>query len=105
MNQKSDEDPYSLRVSIDCKAKVKVGNLSRGGKSRGMEAKKAEDHDMEWSESLVPFGIQDMTDSDVSLYFGVSRETSDFIVDCLEIWWETNQETKYKHIKEIVINL
>ncbi len=104
-NKKSDEDPTSLRISIDCKAKVRVGNLSRGGSARGQEAKKADDHDMEWIESLAPYGIQDMTDSAVSLYFGVSRETSDFIVDCLELWWETNRETKYKHIKELVINL
>lgn len=104
-NKKSDEDPCSLRISVDGKAKVKVGDLSRGGQSRGKEAKKACDHDMEWIESLAPYGIQDMTDSAVSLYFGVSRETSDFIVDCLELWWETNRETKYKHIKELVINL
>jgi hypothetical protein len=29
------------------KAKVKIGNLSRNGKSRTMEAKKADDHDNE----------------------------------------------------------
>lgn len=46
-----------------------------------------------------------MTDSEISLYFGNSYETSDFIVDCLEIWWKTHKDKKYKHIEELVINL
>lgn len=46
-----------------------------------------------------------MVDAQVSLYFGKSYETSDFIVDALEIWWEANREIKYSHIKELVINL
>lgn len=53
-NQASDENPKSLRVSIDTKAKVKIGNLSRGGKARTLEAKAADDHDTQWQSVLVP---------------------------------------------------
>lgn len=70
-----------------------------------MEAKKADDHDMHWSASLVPFGIQDVVNSDLSLFFGVSYETSDFIVDCLQMWWDLNKKDNYSHIEELVINL
>ncbi len=56
-NQLSDDNQRSLRVSIDSKAKVKIGNLSRGGKARTLEAKEADDHDTEWQATLVPFGI------------------------------------------------
>lgn len=45
-NRKSDENPESLRISIDGKAKLKIGDFSRGGKSRKKEAEKASDHDM-----------------------------------------------------------
>jgi ElaB/YqjD/DUF883 family membrane-anchored ribosome-binding protein len=48
-NKDSDQNIKSLRLSIDSKAKVKIGNLSRNGKSRTMEAKKADDHDTAWS--------------------------------------------------------
>ena len=41
-------NPRILRISIDVKAKVKVGNLSRGGYSRLLEAPEAEDHDLNW---------------------------------------------------------
>lgn len=103
-NQKSDTNPKSLRISIDCKAKVRVGNLSRKGSARGLEPKRADDHDMEWNASLAPFGIQEMGTSNLSLFFGTSRETSDFILDCLEMWWENNK-MKHTEIKELVINL
>ncbi len=34
-NREADEDPTCLRISIDSKAKVKMGAFSRGGRSRG----------------------------------------------------------------------
>ena len=56
-NQASDQNLKSLRLSIDTKAKVKIGNLSRGGKARCLEPNAADDHDTDWQAVLVPFGI------------------------------------------------
>ena len=39
-----------------------------------------------------------------TIIFGVSFETSDFIIDCLEQWWDDNQD-RYRHIEQLVINL
>lgn len=103
-NQTADENPNSLRLSIDTKAKVKIGNLSRGGKARGLEAKIADDHDTEWQSLLVPFGILDTNNDQLSIYFGQSAETSDFIVDCLTDWWEQHQ-ADYGDMNEWVIDL
>lgn len=103
-NQASHDNPKSLRVSIDSKAKVKIGNLSRGGKARTLEAKRADDHDTEWTATLVPFGILNMNSDQLSIYMGQSAETSDFIVDCLTLWWNENQH-QYSEFEEWVINL
>lgn len=103
-NQTADENPNALRLSIDTKAKVKIGNLSRGGKARGLEAKIADDHDTEWQSVLVPFGILNTDNDQLSIYFGQSAETSDFIVDCLTDWWEKHQ-ADYGHMNEWVIDL
>ncbi len=103
-NQASDENPKSLRVSIDTKAKVKIGNLSRGGKARTLEAKAADDHDTQWQSVLVPFGILNTHSSKLSIYLGQSAETSDFIVDCLTAWWHENQHD-YLEIDQWVIDL
>ena len=103
-NQASDDNPKSLRLSIDTKAKVKIGNLSRGGKARTLEAKEADDHDTEWQTILVPFGILNTQSNQLSIYLGQSAETSDFIVDCLTAWWNGNQH-HYRNLDEWVIDL
>lgn len=103
-NQASDDNPRSLRLSIDTKAKVKIGNLSRGGKARDLEAKRADDHDTEWQSVLVPFGILNTQTDQLSIYLGQSAETSDFIVDCLALWWQ-EQRHQYTQLEEWVIDL
>jgi transposase len=103
-NQDSDQNPKSLRISIDSKANVKIGNLSRGGKARTLEPKQADDHDMNWYETLVPFGILNLDTAQLSIYWGTSAETSDFIVDCLVRWWKDNQPN-YPDLEEWGINL
>ncbi|NJO50217.1 MAG: hypothetical protein HC840_13105 [Leptolyngbyaceae cyanobacterium RM2_2_4] len=103
-NQASDTNPRSLRLSIDTKAKVKIGNLSRNGKDRVLEARLADDHDTEWQAVLVPFGILNTDNDQLSIYFGQSVETSDFIADCLMAWWLEHQ-SEYRQIDEWVIDL
>ena len=103
-NQIADAAPNTLRISIDSKAKVKIGNLSRGGKARALEAQKADDHDDHWESVLVPFGILDVGSDQLAIYFGQSAETSDFIVDCLEAWWDDYQEY-YPDIDSLAIDL
>lgn len=103
-NQAADENPKALRISIDSKAKVKIGNLSRGGKDRRIEPLEADDHDSEWFAVLVPFGILNTQSNQLSIYFGQSAETSDVIVDCLSNWWQTHQ-AQYSHLAELVIDL
>lgn len=93
-----------MRLSIDSKAKGKIGNLSRDGKARTLQALQADDHDDHWDAVLVPFGILDVMSSQLSIYFGQSAETSDFIVDCLSNWWHEHQ-VDYPSIKALAIDL
>lgn len=100
----SDQEDDCLRISIDAKAKVKVGEFSRGGKSRDRERKKAGDHDMNPEATLVPFGILETESAQFTVVFGTSRETSDFIVDCLQLWWG-ERKVAYPHIRKLQIDL
>lgn len=93
-----------MRISIDAKAVLKLGELSRRGSSRGKEAVKAQDKDMDIQGKLVPFGILEVQSGVSTIVFGTSRETSDFIVDCLELWWE-ERKGSHGNIRELVINL
>ena len=104
VNQESDAREDSLRISIDSKAKVDLCDSSRGGTSRCKKAVQADDHDMGIKPKLVPFGILEVMTGLMTIIFGTSFETSDFIVDCLEQWWETNKD-RNSHINQLVLNL
>ncbi|MEZ4529022.1 MAG: transposase [Desulfobacterales bacterium] len=104
MNRRSDENPESLRISADAKAKVNTGEFSRNGKSRDPESKKAADHDMNPKCKLIPYGILNVLTGLLTIFMGTSSETGDFIADCIEMWWDRNKDI-YRHIKELVINL
>lgn len=104
INNASDLREDSLRISIDSKAKVDLCDSSRGGTSRCRKAVKADDHDMGHKDKLVPYGILNMMTGLFTIIFGTSFETSDFIADCLEQWWDDNKAS-LAHIAQWVINL
>lgn len=79
------EEGQIKRLSIDCKATVKIGEYARGGKTRGDP--RAADHDMGCEEKYVPFGLLDEDSGQLHLTFGSSSKTSDFIVDSLYEGW------------------
>ena len=87
-HERAEKNPRILRISIDVKAKVKIGNLSRKGYSRAINAPKTDDDDHNWIATLVPFGLHELNTDNTFIIFGNSLETPDFIVDCLEQWWE-----------------
>jgi len=104
VNAEADADPETLRISMDTKATVDVGEYSRYGRSRGLEPVKALDHDMLPKEKLVPGGILEPVSGRSFLFFTSSYKTSDFMVDGLLLWWnERNQELC--GVKRIVINM
>ena len=55
VNRMADQDETVLRVSMDAKARVKIGAFSRGGTSR-IEVK-ASDHDFNSKESVTPVEV------------------------------------------------
>lgn len=104
MNALADADKRSLRISIDTKATVHVGDYSRGGRSRGIKAVKALDHDMCMKEKLVPGGILEPVSGKSFLFFGTNYKTSDFMADGLLLWWQHRRQSLHG-LKQLVINL
>ena len=79
------DDPTTLRLSLDAKAVVLIGDYSRGGKSRLVV--KALDHDFRPTDKVTPYGILLPDHDRLYLYFTCGPVTSDFIVDCLQDCW------------------
>jgi transposase len=98
-NETKDDDTV-LRISIDAKATVKIGNYSRNGKSRN--GRKALDHDFR-GNTITPFGILNVKNKDLMLYFTKTKVTSDFIVDILEDFWLSNIYA-FPKVQTLIIN-
>lgn len=91
-------DPQTLRISLDTKAKVKIGEFSRHGVAHRQKAVAAADHDMHPNAILAPAGILEVDSGQLNVVFGTSRNTSDFVADCLDLWW-TNRQTAHPHVR------
>ncbi len=91
------------RLSIDCKATVKIGEFSRGGLTRGDN--QASDHDMGCTEKYVPCGIVDEESGALTITFGSSYKTSDFIVDTIEATWDAMDEHEKADTRLIQIKM
>jgi hypothetical protein len=88
---------------MDCKATVKLGAFSRGGKTRGEY--KASDHDFGSTEHYIPCGIVDEDTAQLSVTFGSSAKTSDFMVDTLTAWWQGLSATEQRAIERVQLKM
>jgi hypothetical protein len=101
INALADADTETLRISIDTKATVHVGDC---GRSRGVVAVKAFDHDMCTKDKLALGGILEPVTGRSFLFFGANYKTSDFMVDGMFLWWEERKQ-EFSGLKQLVINL
>jgi Rhodopirellula transposase DDE domain len=90
-------------LSIDCKATVAIGDVSRGGLTRGDH--RACDHDLGLHEKYIPCGIVDEDSARLRITFGSSFKTSDFIVDALEAWWAALEEAEQVTMARLQIKM
>ena len=94
-------DATKLRLSLDAKATVCIGDYSRGGKSRLVV--KAMDHDFRPTDKVTPYGILLPDHERLYLYFTRGRVTSDFIADCLQDCWR-QMRADFPQIQTLVLH-
>jgi hypothetical protein len=75
INNKADNDETALRVSLDAKATVKIGEFDRGGRNRVFT--RANDHDFDVIGQTTPVGFLVPKNGDLALYMVTSSVTSD----------------------------
>ncbi len=100
INEDADKRSDVLRLSLDAKARIKIGQFSRNGKTYANI--KTLDHDF-GNEYITPQGIFVPKLDEVRLYFTNSSITANFIADTLIQFWESNQ-FRFSKIKKIVLN-
>src|ERR1019366_2609352 len=102
VHAQAEQQPDTLRISLDAKATVAIGPFSRKGYSR--VGTQASDHDFQPESNLTPFGILLPGLGELFLYMTSSKITADFIVDRIEEWWLENRG-RFEHIKTLLLNL
>jgi hypothetical protein len=90
-------------LSIDCHSTVAIGDVSRGGLTRGDY--RACDHDLGLHEKYIPCGIVDEDSAQLRITFGSSAKTSDFIVDAFATWWAVLDEAEQVAITRLQIKM
>jgi len=103
VNTAADAADDTLRVSLDAKAVVKIGEFSRDGSNRVAVA--AADHDFKPDATVTPVGFLLPRYGDLFLYLGTSKITSDFIVDRLEDLWQTHLHPRFPRVTTLVLNM
>ena len=98
-------DPNTLRISIDAKATIKLGEFSRRGRSR--TTIKAFDHDFSNDQKkvhLLGIYLPELKESYLFFLPETQSLTADSIADCLELFFE-EQGHFMNQIDHILINL
>jgi len=92
-----------LRISIDNKAKVKLGPFSRGGKTRDDNEVHAADHDL-GGRSITPCGLLEIESAQLFITFIQGPVTADTTADQLERWWLSRKHI-YPSVRKLMIDL
>lgn len=101
VNAAADADDTQLRLSLDAKATVLLGLLSRGGYNRVKV--KALDHDFRPEQTVTPVGIFLPQYNETYIFLITSPVTSDVLVDCLREVWLMLKE-RFPRVKTLVLN-
>ena len=101
VNEQAKGDPGILRISMDAKARVKVGEFSRGGRSRAHVA--ALDHDYTPETIVTPTGIFLPEYDELHIAVVTSKVTSDCVVDQLDSFW-TKNKARFPSVHTLLFN-
>lgn len=104
LNRQADacEKDEILRLSLDTKARLKVGAFSRGGYTRGKH--NALDHDFAPDAVLVPMGIFLPKYGELHIDMIRDRAPADAWVDSLESFWE-REGHRFPSTGQLLLNL
>lgn len=92
-------------ISIDTKKKELIGNIYRDGNLLTREEIQTLDHDFpSYGEGvIIPHGIYDLKQNKGMINLGTSKDTSEFVTDCIELWWNEVGQFEYPNAEEILV--
>lgn len=99
------EDAGQPIISVDSKKKELIGNFKNPGKTWRRGHDKVNDHDFR-SHAIgiaAPYGIFEPVYNLGTVFVGMSYDTAEFAVDCIELWLNDFAQKRYHNIQELLI--
>ena len=99
------EDAGHPIISVDSKKKELIGNFKNPGKTWRTESDDVLCHEFR-SQAIgiaTPYGIFEPLYNMGTVIVGISLDTSEFAVDCIETWLTQIAQRKYQNAKELLI--
>jgi Rhodopirellula transposase DDE domain len=91
-------------ISIDTKKKELIGNYRREGESWCRKPIEVDSYFARYAQCVaVPFGIYDIAQNTGYVTVGISNNTSEFAVNCLESWWSLHGRSAYPHGDRLLV--
>jgi hypothetical protein len=91
-------------ISVDTKKKELIGNYRQEGKSWRKEPLEVDSYFASCAQCVaVPFGIYDVAQNAGYVTVGISCNTSEFAVSCLERWWRLHGRSAYPRGDRLLI--
>jgi Rhodopirellula transposase DDE domain len=99
------EDAGSPTLSMDTKKKELIGNFRNEGRAWGKEPEDVNQHDFRSHASAIasPYGLYEPVRNRGTIIIGLSADTPEFAVDCLNIWIREIGWAAYPSMKEILL--
>lgn len=94
-------------ISVDCKKKELIGNYKNAGsewfeKGKAPNVKVYDFVDAELGKA-VPYGVYDIAKNEGYVNVGISKDTAQFAVNAIRMWWQQMGLEKYSKAKKLLI--
>jgi hypothetical protein len=91
-------------ISIDTKKKENLGEFHRDGQAWSNGPNRVLDHDFKNHARgvVIPHGIYDLASGTGHITLGCSHDTSQFVCDCIRLWWNKIGRIEFPHSTSIL---
>jgi hypothetical protein len=92
-------------LSVDTKKKEWVGNFKNNGTAWNRDPHLVGDHDFPSDAEgvAISYGVYDMLANQGSVFVGMSCDTAEFAVDCIERWWRYSGKHLYQNADHLLL--
>jgi hypothetical protein len=92
-------------LSIDAKKKELVGNFKNAGRTWARQPESVNTYDFIQDAQCraTPYGIYDLAANRGAVGVGVSADTAEFAVDCLDCWWDQIGRSTYPGAQSLLL--